>query len=201
MPRVVYPRALMSPPELTTHDHSDDRFRAVDWSLWTPRERATLLFVIRDGQILLIEKQRGLGAGKINGPGGRIETGENPEQCAIREVQEEVCVNPHGVEYSGELSFEFVDGFSMHVTVFRAAGCSGAPRPTDEAIPLWVPVDEIPLDRMWADDRTWIHLMLDRRKFQGRYLFDGDVMLGYEVQTLNVEGRTSEREPSADSRN
>src|SRR5690606_39061541 len=57
---------------------------------WTPRDRATLLFVRRGHQILLIRKKRGLGAGKINAPGGRIEPGETPEQAARRELLEEV---------------------------------------------------------------------------------------------------------------
>lgn len=177
----------MSLTERTT-DHSDDRFLAIDWSTWTPKERATLLFVVRDGHVLLIEKQRGLGAGKINGPGGRIEDGETPEECAVREVQEEVLVDPHGVAYSGELNFQFIDDFSMHVTVFRASGCTGDPKPTDEAVPMWVPVDQVPLDRMWADDRTWLHLMMEGRRFEGRYLFDGDTMLGYEVSSEQDDG-------------
>ena len=54
------------------------RFEDIDWTQWTPQERATLLFVRRDGQVLLIRKKRGLGAGKINGPGGRLDNGETP---------------------------------------------------------------------------------------------------------------------------
>ena len=47
-----------------------------DWSTWQPHERANLCFVVRGEEVLLIHKKRGLGAGKINGPGGRIEPGE-----------------------------------------------------------------------------------------------------------------------------
>ena len=36
-----------------------------DWNKWSPKERGTLCFVLREGQILLIEKKRGLGAGKL----------------------------------------------------------------------------------------------------------------------------------------
>ena len=50
----------------------------VDWSNWTPEQTATLMFVIDDNRVLLIRKKRGLGAGKINGPGGRLEEGETP---------------------------------------------------------------------------------------------------------------------------
>src|SRR5690348_10779969 len=41
------------------------RVELIDWATWQPTERANLCFVIRGGQILLIRKKRGLGAGKI----------------------------------------------------------------------------------------------------------------------------------------
>jgi 8-oxo-dGTP diphosphatase len=155
----------------------------VDWVSWTPRERATLLFVVRDGQVLLILKKRGLGAGKVNGPGGRIDPGESPLQCAVREVQEELLVTPTGVREAGELYFQFVDGHSIHGYVFRADDCDGTPSETDEATPMWTPIDQIPYDRMWADDRLWMPHLLDRRPFVGRFLFDGDSMRWHEVTT------------------
>ena len=45
----------------------------MDWKNWIPRERANLCFIVKDGSVLLIRKKRGLGAGKVNGPGGKIE--------------------------------------------------------------------------------------------------------------------------------
>jgi 8-oxo-dGTP diphosphatase len=155
----------------------------IDWNTWQPRERATLLFVVRDEQILLIHKKRGLGAGKINGPGGRIDPGETPIECAVRETQEELRITPTGVREAGELFFQFVDGHSIHGYVFRADDCDGEPEETDEAVPLWTPVDAIPYERMWADDRLWLPLMLERRPFVGRFLFDADRMLWHEVIT------------------
>ena len=80
----------------------------IDWPNWKPTEYANLCFVIRDGQILLIRKKRGLGAGKINGPGGRLEAGETAEQAAIRETQEEIGVTPTGLDHAGELFFQLV---------------------------------------------------------------------------------------------
>jgi 8-oxo-dGTP diphosphatase len=157
------------------------RLEDVDWTNWIPQQWATLLFVIRDGQILLIHKKRGLGAGKINGPGGRIQPGESPLQCAIREVQEELGVTPTEIEQRGALAFQFVDGLSIHCRVFAAKDCEGEPQETDEAIPIWTPLDKIPYDNMWADDRLWLPLMLQGRHFAGRFLFDGDDMLEHEL--------------------
>lgn len=157
------------------------RLDDIDWDNWCPQQRATLLFVIRDGQVLLIHKKRGLGAGKVNGPGGRLDPGESPLQAAIREVQEELQSTPTGVQQCGELAFQFVDGLSIFVYVFTARDCTGEPQETAEAIPLWTPLAHIPYDRMWADDRLWFPLMLAGQYFQGRMLFDGDIMLDSHV--------------------
>jgi 8-oxo-dGTP diphosphatase len=154
----------------------------IEWAAWTPQERATLLFVVRDGEMLLIHKKRGLGAGKINGPGGHIEPGETPWQAAIREVQEELRVTPFGAEESGELFFQFADGLALHVNVFKAPGCDGDPQETDEATPLWVPLNAIPYARMWPDDPFWLPLMLAGRPFRGYFLFDGERMLDRRVE-------------------
>ena len=157
------------------------RLEEIDWSNWTPKERATLLFIRRDRRILLIHKKRGLGAGKINGPGGRLDPGETPIQAAVREVQEELLITPTGVREAGELRFQFADGFSIHGYVFTASGYDGEPQETGEAIPVWCDIDRLPYERMWADDRVWMPLLLAGKKFAGKFLFDGDTMLGHEI--------------------
>jgi hypothetical protein len=39
----------------------------------------------------------------------------------------------------------------------------------------------MPFHEMWADDRLWFPHMLNDRAFRGRFLFDGDEMLGQEI--------------------
>ncbi|NOY26414.1 MAG: 8-oxo-dGTP diphosphatase [Oligoflexia bacterium] len=153
----------------------------IDWTTWTPTMRATLLFVIHDGHALLIRKKRGLGAGKINAPGGKLDPGETAIQAAERELHEEVGVRAEGSKQRGDLSFQFVDGLRMHVTVFTAHSHHGSPIETDEAVPLWFPLDAMPYDEMWADDRVWIPQMIAGRRFALRALFAGDTMLGHDM--------------------
>jgi len=159
-----------------------------DWSTYVPREKSTLCFVVRSGMILLIHKKRGLGAGKINGPGGRLDAGETSVACAVREVQEELLVTPTGLSYSGELLFQFASGHSIACDVYRADDCIGEPSETAEAVPLWTKVDQIPFEKMWADDRLWIPLMLEGKRFVGRFFFDDDVMVSHDLQ---VEGQAN----------
>jgi 8-oxo-dGTP diphosphatase len=156
----------------------------IDWPRWQPTEEANLCFVIRDGQVLLIRKKCGLGAGKINGPGGRLEPGETAEQAAVRELQEELGITPTGLEEVGELSFQFRDGYKLHVAVFAASGCLGNPVETVEAAPIWTDLENIPYHDMWQDDPHWLPLLLARKKFRGRFVFDGDRLLSHHVEKL-----------------
>lgn len=167
--------------DVNPQDRPAQRLADIDWSQWRPVDPATLLFVIREAsrEVLLIRKKRGLGAGKINAPGGRIEPGETPVQAAIREVREELGVTALQPRAAGELRFQFVDGYSLHVHVFRSPDCAGCAIETAEAIPLWTPLTAIPYEQMWADDRLWVPMLLERRRFSGRFLFDGDTMLDH----------------------
>ena len=154
---------------------------AVDWEHWRPTDQATLLFVIDEERILLIRKKRGLGAGKINGPGGRLEPGESAHDCALRELQEELRIRAWSADWRGNHRFQFIDGYRLDVDVFVTDGFDGEPTETDEAIPLWFPVSEIPYDEMWADDRHWFPHLLDGSHFYGRWLFDGDRLIDGHV--------------------
>ena len=157
------------------------RVDEVEWDDWKPVDRGTLLFIIQDGQVLLIHKKRGLGAGNLNGPGGRMDPGEAPMQCALREVKEELLIDAKDPELIGQLQFQFLDGYSIHVWVFVAEEFSGVPTETEEARPVWTPLGEIPYDEMWEDDRYWLPLLIDRRPFLGRFIFDDDRMLDFQL--------------------
>jgi 8-oxo-dGTP diphosphatase len=153
----------------------------VDWDNWQAEIPATLVFVVRDGKILLIDKKTGIGKGKVNGPGGKIEKGESPEACAIRECHEELGITVSRLQYCGQHRFQFVDGLTIHVWVYRTGDFEGVPAESIEANPLWVSLDAIPYEKMWEDDAIWIPMMLRNERFQGRWIFDGDKLLDYEL--------------------
>ena len=169
---------------MTSYPRIEDcrRVDQIAWSKWEPVDVATLTFIVRDTEVLLIRKKRGLGAGKINGPGGRLEAGESLVECAIREIEEELLVTPISPKYRGELRFQFVDLYSIHTHVFTSVEFTGVPTETDEAIPLWTPIDALPYDEMWEDDPLWLPQILEGKNVSGCFLFDGDTMLDYEIE-------------------
>ncbi len=155
----------------------------IDWTHWEAKDPATLVFVFRNNEILLIDKKTGLGKGKVNGPGGKVDPGETPEAAAIRECQEELDIQVRNLEYCGEHRFQFVDGYSIHVWVYRTRDFDGVPTESREARPLWTPLDRIPFDQMWEDDKYWIPMMIGGERFQTRWIFDGDRMLDYAIES------------------
>ncbi|WP_049922913.1 8-oxo-dGTP diphosphatase [Halopiger djelfimassiliensis] len=148
---------------------------------------ATLCFPLRgDGgdtggsvadcnEVLLIEKRRGLGEGLYNGPGGKLEPGETPRECAVRETQEEVGLEiaPTDLEKAGELTF-LLDG-ECHTSchVYRTETFAGEPTTSDEARPEWFEIDAVPYDRMWEDDRLWLPRVLEGETVVGEFEFEG----------------------------
>lgn len=149
-------------------------------------QHATLCFIRDNDHLLLIEKKTGVGEGLYNGPGGKIEGGETPLECAIRETKEEVGVHvpEDAVEKKGELRFVFGDDPFMHVHVFTAEEFHGDPTESVEARPEWFHVDELPFEEMWPDDKHWLPLMLDGQAFKGEFFFDED---GDEIRDYRLD--------------
>ena len=154
----------------------------IDWETWTPKERATLMFIRQNEKLLMIHKKRGLGAGYYNAPGGRMEPGETPFECAVRETQEELCITPlDPILHAGTVMFQFIDGHSIHGEIFTAVEFKGIPTETDEAIPIWFSIDNLPFHNMWEDDAVWMPKLIAGERFIGRFIFDGKTMLDHEL--------------------
>lgn len=61
--------------------------------------------------------------GEVCFPGGKIESGETPAECALREAWEELGIPPSAVEVVGQLDFLcHQSGFLMYPVLGRVAG-------------------------------------------------------------------------------
>ncbi len=146
---------------------------------------ATLCHLVDGDETLLIHKKRGVGSGQWVGPGGKVEPGESPQECVVREVREEVGISVLDPEKLGVFLYRS-DEWEALVHVFRATAYAGTPVESEEAEPAWFPVNALPFAEMWPTDREWLPRVLDGDHFRGRFVYtDGepaevDVSFGVE---------------------
>jgi 8-oxo-dGTP diphosphatase len=129
-------------------------------------------------EVLLGYKKAGFGAGRWFGLGGHVEDGEEPADAAVREVAEESGLNvaAAALTHMARLTFVFPARPSWDQTaeVFTATEFSGEAAESDELIPRWFAVDELPVDGMWDDARYWLPLVLAGEPVRAMITFADD---------------------------
>lgn len=129
-------------------------------------------------ELLLGVKKRGFGQGRIVAPGGRLEPGETARQACVREVAEEVglTLRPEDLVAAGGVLFRFPTRpeWDLHVAVFRARRFRGEPAESDELVPAWHPVADLPWDGMWPDARHWLPRVLAGERIRAEITLGAD---------------------------
>ena len=155
---------------------------------------ATLCFIVRNDavpHVLLGKKKRGFGLGKLNGIGGKLEPNELPEDGIIREVEEEVglVIPKSNLQAAGHITFRFpfMESFNHFVHVFVATAWEGQPIETDEMLPGWFPINEIPFERMWQDDAYWLPIVLNGKRIDADFTFgrDNETVIDWVIRGLH----------------
>lgn len=121
---------------------------------------ATLVYVRRPGATLMlhrIRKANDMHAGKWNGLGGKLEAGESPEACAIRETLEESGLAIRRPRLCGVLTFPaFSHEEDWYAFVFTATEFSGDLIDSNEGVLEWIPNQRLLELPLWEGDRIFL---------------------------------------------
>jgi 8-oxo-dGTP diphosphatase len=105
------------------------------------------VIVVRDGGLLLRKRIGKLANGTWSFPGGHLESGETPEECAIRETAEETGLTMESARVVALTNDVFPDG-GHYVTIWmKADGVSDGEvtlDPTEASEYGWFPLDALP---------------------------------------------------------
>lgn len=138
----------------------------------------TISIIYQHPKILLGMKKKKFGRGKYNGFGGGVEKGESLEKAVIRETLEEAGITIIKQEKFGKILFQFNSDEQDHlVYFFKVKEFNGIPIESDEMKPEWFNIKNIPYEKMWEDDRYWLPLLLNGKKFKGNFYFDKNFRL------------------------
>ena len=146
---------------------------------------ATLVYVKREGQTLMIhrvKKERDIHEGKWNGLGGKLEPGESPEACAVREVREESGLEIKNLRYGGLLVFANFKGEDWYVWVYSTDEFSGELIDSNEGNLQWIADGELRSLALWPSDLLFLDWLEAGRIFSARFEYnERDEMLTHEV--------------------
>ncbi|MEZ4769906.1 MAG: 8-oxo-dGTP diphosphatase [Caldilineales bacterium] len=132
-----------------------------------------------DGQqVVLGVKQRGFGAGKLVGYGGKLEENETIAAGAARELYEETGIHtaPNHLDEVAVLTFIFParPDWNIIIHVFLVSDWTGEPTASAEITAEWHDRDAIPYDRMWDDARIWMPRILNGERLRATFVYADD---------------------------
>ena len=146
---------------------------------------ATLCYVKQNGHTLMIhrvKRENDMHAGKWNGLGGKLNVGETPEECVIREVQEESGLIIRNPRLHGILTFPgFANDEDWYAFLFTATEFEGELIESYEGILRWIPDGELLDLNLWEGDRIFIPWLVEPEFFSGKFTYREGVFEGYEV--------------------
>lgn len=140
--------------------------QSIDSSIHYASEGTVCFVLDRSAQRLLLgHKKRGVGVGKYNGFGGKLEPGETAHEAAARELWEEsgITAIPECLRPMGHVIFPHA---RQRMHVFVVTQWQGTPCESEEMIPCWFPLATLPYPQMWATDSAWLPLVLAGNQIQ-----------------------------------
>ena len=139
---------------------------------------ATHSFILKNRQVLLLKKARGLfGEGKWFVPGGKLAHGESPRDCVVRETLEETGLRIRNPRQIGTVHF-YKEGRrdepEWRGYVFHSNEYTGTLTEGREGSLKWFDIETLPFDEMWEDDPLWVRLVFEQKEFEGWFYYTGD---------------------------
>lgn len=146
---------------------------------------ATLCYVRRAGKTLMIhriKKANDMHQGKWNGLGGKLDPGETPEECAIREIYEESGLKVRNPLLKGFITFPgFANEEDWYTFIFVITEFEGVLADSAEGYLEWISNDHLLELNLWEGDRIFLPWLDQPGFFSGKFIYKNGQFVDHEV--------------------
>lgn len=146
---------------------------------------ATLCYLKMDGKTLMIhriKKENDMHQGKWNGLGGKLNPGESPEDCVIREVREESGLNISDPLLKGFLTFpRFSNEEDWYAFVFVARKIEGQLIESEEGVLKWIDDEQLLNLELWEGDLIFLPWLERPGIFSGKFIYQEGKLVEHSV--------------------
>ena len=131
-------------------------------------KQTTLCYPLRDGQYLMlhrVKKEQDANKDKWIGIGGKFLDKESPEDCLLREVNEETGLTLTAWQYRGLVTFVSDKWETEYMHLFTASDWVGEMTECDEGELAWVDCAAVESLPIWEGDKIFLRLMAEGAPF------------------------------------
>ena len=128
----------------------------------------TLCYLEKDGCYLMLhrtKKKNDGSLGKWIGVGGKMEAGESPEECALREIWEETGLQARHLELRSVITFISDQWEDEMMYLFSSRDFAGELKECDEGELAWIPVEDVEALPSWEGDRIFLRRLRQNEDF------------------------------------
>lgn len=128
----------------------------------------TLCYLEKDEKYLMLhrtKKEVDINKGKWLGVGGKLENGEIPEQCLLREVKEETGYTLNSYEFRGIVVFNYNADEPLFMYLYTSSDFDGYQKECDEGELKWINKNEIKNLNLWEGDKIFLDLLFKNSPF------------------------------------
>lgn len=148
----------------------------------------TLCYLQHGSRTLMLlrnKKKQDIHEGRWVGLGGKIEVGESPEECVIREVYEESGLQLRNPVLRGVMTFPNFDGCNdWYVFLYTGDDFSGMLKECDEGTLEWISTDKLLDLNLWEGDRHFLKwIQEDSPMFSAKFEYEDNKLIYYNKTT------------------
>lgn len=148
-------------------------------------KNTTLCYIEQDNNYLMlhrVKKKNDMNQDKWLGVGGKLEEGESPEDCLIREVKEETGLTLKKFAYRGFITFVSKQWGTEYMHLYTATEYEGEIKECAEGTLEWVTKTEIENLNLWEGDKIFFRLLEENDGFFSLKLcYDEDRLICHEI--------------------
>lgn len=153
--------------------------------------QTTLCYLTVDGKTLMlhrVKKKNDVNHDKWIGIGGKLEYGESPEECMLREFREETGLALKRFSYRGIVTF-VSEEWCEYMHLFTADAYEGELGACDEGTLEWVEWTRIPELPIWEGDRVFLRLLDERERFFSlKLVYEGERLVRAVLDGREMDG-------------
>ena len=147
-------------------------------------KNTTLCYIEKDDRYLMLyrnRKDQDENKGKWIGVGGKLEEGESPEECLIREVAEETGLILTGYKRRGLITFVSDEWGTEYMHLFLGTAYEGELGECDEGELKWIDKSDVMDLNLWEGDRIFLKALMDTDDYISMKLsYKGDELVACE---------------------